>query len=108
MSLTYRWVTGLGPNATGGPVGVCAPPVVGLIGVVDSPGRINDGERHGPAVLSRVSGGNGPWAFNAAHLCGECRQKLRHFWPCSQSLCVTHGSQPYRLLVATSGSSIGL
>ena len=37
---------------------VCPPPVVGLISVINSAGRIHDGERRGPAsaVLSTFSG----------------------------------------------------
>ena len=46
---------GLGPYATGGPVGVWTPPVVGLIGVINSDGRIHEGERLGHAGLSTFS-----------------------------------------------------
>ena len=74
------WVTGLGPYATGGPVGVCTPPVVGLIGVINSAGRIHDGERRGPAVLSTFSGAASTVGLGLSmltHLRGERRLKFR-------------------------------
>ena len=52
----YCCVTGLGPYATGGPLGDCTPPVIGLKGVINAAGRIHDGERPGHAVLSTFSG----------------------------------------------------
>ena len=38
------------------PVGVCSPPVVGLLGIINWPGRLHEGELCWPAVLSRFSG----------------------------------------------------
>ena len=49
-------MTGLGPHATGGPLGDCTPPVVGLAGVMSSAGKIHEGERPGHGVLSTFSG----------------------------------------------------
>ena len=33
-------MTGLGPHRAGAPVGDCSPPVVGLIGVINSDARV--------------------------------------------------------------------
>ena len=45
-----------GTHATGGPLGDCTPPVVGLSGVTRPEGKIHEGERLGHAVLSTFSG----------------------------------------------------
>ena len=49
-------MTGLEPFTTGGPAGVCILLAVGLAGVINSAGRIHEGEHPGHAVLSTFPG----------------------------------------------------
>ena len=61
---------GLGPYATGGPIGDCTPPFIGLTGVKSCDGKIHDGERPGHAA-STCSGSTVRLGGSSRHIFEE-------------------------------------